>query len=234
MPISGGREAGERGLCLSVLDGRGWSGLGTRCRARGRQRGRAVAWRRRLTTAATARARSNGTDFKLAGGRSTLGGSETGREIERTRERELSLASAQHTRVRRTCRAREERRARGLGLSRTGMVLRRARGDAGPDGRRVRTRGGAMRRRKGRHGAGAGWEAGDWGGSLGRFKGTRGGSRRKESAREGPTAADCGGGHRRRRKGENSPGQRESNSPGKELLHGSGNSFQATGGDELA
>lgn len=94
--------------------------------------------------------------------------------------------------------------------------------------------GGAMRRRKGRHGAGAGWEAGDWGGSLGRFKGTRGGSRRKESAREGPTAVDCGGSHRRRRKGENSPGQRESNSPGKELLHGSGNSFQATGGDELA
>nr|BAD10773.1 disease resistance protein-like [Oryza sativa Japonica Group] len=86
----------------------------------------------------------------------------------------------------------------------------------------------------GQHGAGAGWEADDWGGSLGRFKGTRGGSRRKESAREGPTAADCGGGHRRRGKGENSLGQRESNSPGKELLHGSGNSFQATGGDELA
>jgi hypothetical protein len=92
----------------------------------------------------------------------------------------------------------------------------------------------AVRRRDGWHGAGAAGEAGGLGGSPGRFKGTRGGSRRKESVGEGPTAADCSGGHCRPREGENSPGQRKSNSPGKELLHGSGNSFQATGGDELA
>uniref|UniRef100_A0A0E0GPG1 Uncharacterized protein n=1 Tax=Oryza nivara TaxID=4536 RepID=A0A0E0GPG1_ORYNI len=105
--ISGGREAGERDLPL---------GFG---RTRVEQLGHALQSSRQaagpsgsVAQAADhsgdrtgARARSNGANFKLAGGRSTPGGSETGREIERTRERENSARRRLSTRA---CGARAE------------------------------------------------------------------------------------------------------------------------------
>jgi hypothetical protein len=68
------------------------------------------------------------------------------------------------------------------------------------------------------------------GGSRGHGVGHGARNRREKGRRRQIAAAAFAGGE----KGKISPGQRESNSPGKELLHGSGNSFQATGGDELA
>nr|ABA96595.1 hypothetical protein LOC_Os12g07620 [Oryza sativa Japonica Group] len=61
--------------------------------------------------------------------------------------------------------------ARALGLSGHGMGLRRTRGDAGPDGHRAVARGGALRRREGRHGAGARRKVGGQGEGLRRSRG---------------------------------------------------------------
>ncbi len=80
------------------------------------------------------------------------------------------------------------------------MVLRRARGDAGPDGHRRRTHGGVRRRRKRRHGAETKEKADGLGAARGRSRGSPGAWRREESTREKPTMADCGGGNHRRAK----------------------------------
>ncbi len=69
--------------------------------------------------------------------------------------------------------------ARALGFSGRGMGLRRTRGDAGPDGRRAVARGGALRRRERRHGAGARRKVGGPGEGGGR---SRGGGPRKVAA----------------------------------------------------
>nr|BAD07628.1 hypothetical protein [Oryza sativa Japonica Group]BAD07852.1 hypothetical protein [Oryza sativa Japonica Group] len=81
--------------------------------------------------------------------------------------------------------------------------LRRAHGDAGPEGHRRRTGGGAKRWRKGRHGARARGEAGGHGATRGRSRGSPGAWWREGLTRGEPTAADFDGDRRRRAKGEN-------------------------------
>nr|CAE01960.1 OSJNBa0085H03.1 [Oryza sativa Japonica Group]CAE05429.2 OSJNBa0035I04.17 [Oryza sativa Japonica Group] len=80
------------------------------------------------------------------------------------------------------------------------MVLRRTRGDAGPDGHRRRTHGGVRRRRKRRHGAETKEKADGLRAARGRSWGSPGAWRREESTREEPTTVDCGGGNHRRSK----------------------------------
>nr|BBF90115.1 transposon-like [Oryza rufipogon] len=112
------------------------------------------------------------------------------------------------------------------------MVLRRARGDAGPDGHRRRTHGGVRRRRKRRHGAETKEKADGLGAARGRSWGSPGAWRREESTREEPTTVDCGGGNHRRSKGENTTRRRGFDSKGWEHLRGSRNSSPASDGAE--
>ena len=84
--------------------------------------------------------------------------------------------------------------------------LRRAHGDAGPEGHRRRTGGGAKRWRKGRHGARARGEAGGHGATRGRSRGSPRAWWQEGLTRGEPTAADFDGDRRRRAKREHFTG----------------------------
>nr|BAC84859.1 hypothetical protein [Oryza sativa Japonica Group]BAD32006.1 hypothetical protein [Oryza sativa Japonica Group] len=179
-------------------------------RLRWRQRGRHVGWGRERRPGGSSdgsrRAAGSG-ERRQAGGAASTGGRRrrrgthsTARIGKTTRDDGRRRRPISPTRQR--GRTREERRARGLGLRRTGMGLRRARGDAGPDGHRRRTRGGVMRRRKGRHGAEAKEKAGGLGTVRGSSRGSPGAWRREESAREESVSGVGWGGEALRRAGD--------------------------------